>query len=238
MAQEGDQNSAIWKSDQIVEQWTTQVDESRRSPQWQLMAELLPFEANQEFVFADLGAGTGAAARAILDLYPRATAVLTDFSPQMMAEARKAMASYGDRYSFVEFDMASEAWPEEIEEPLDAVVSSQCVHHLADDRKESLFREVFKHLAKGGWYLNFDPVNAPSPVVEAAWNRANERRNPNAAEQAKHRTPEQQARYENHIRYIAQLAPQVDLLERAGFEAVDVYWKQLDYAIFGGRKPA
>jgi len=34
--------------------------------------------------FVDLGAGTGAAARTILDHYSAAHAVLADFSPQMM----------------------------------------------------------------------------------------------------------------------------------------------------------
>jgi hypothetical protein len=33
------------------------------------------------------------------------------------------------------------------------------------------------------------------------------------------------------------LSPQIDFLRAAGFEAVDVYWKELDYALFGGRRP-
>jgi hypothetical protein len=33
------------------------------------------------------------------------------------------------------------------------------------------------------------------------------------------------------------LAPQLDWLRAAGFEGVDVYWKELDYVIYGGRRP-
>jgi hypothetical protein len=33
------------------------------------------------------------------------------------------------------------------------------------------------------------------------------------------------------------LGPQLGFLRAAGFEAVDVYWKRLDYVIYGGRRP-
>jgi hypothetical protein len=33
------------------------------------------------------------------------------------------------------------------------------------------------------------------------------------------------------------LAPQLAFLEAAGFEAIDVFWKQLDYVLYGGRRP-
>ena len=42
----------------------------------------------------DLGAGTGAAARIILDHYPAAHAILADFSPQMMAQGEVELEPY------------------------------------------------------------------------------------------------------------------------------------------------
>ena len=118
-----------------------------------------------------------------------------------------------------------------------AVISSLCVHHLPDERKRQLFSEIFARLAPGGWYLNFDPVSTEGPVVEATWQRASDRRDPAAAVKRANRTPEQHAHYENHVRYIIPLEPQVGFLRAAGFEAVDVYWKELDYVIYGGRRP-
>jgi hypothetical protein len=100
-----------------------------------------------------------------------------------------------------------------------------------------LFGEIFSRLAPGGWYLNYDPVTAGDPAVEEAWRRANDRRNPAAARKRANRTPEEQMRYENHVRYMSPLATQIDFLRAAGFEAVDVYWKDLDYVIYGGRRP-
>jgi len=234
-----DTNEAIWKSEAAISHWVSTAEdrERRRADERRLMAELLPFDDDQEFTLVDLGAGTGAAAQVVLDLYPGAQAILADYSLQMMEQGRKDLARLEDRFVYVEFDLSRGPWPSAIPGEVDAVISSLCVHHLPDERKGTLFTEIFDHLTAGGWYLNYDPVAADSPVVEAAWMRAGDRQDPEAAARRQHRTPEEQARWDNHVRYISPLTPQLALLEEAGFEGVDVYWKQLDHAIFGGRRP-
>src|SRR5579859_1157246 len=94
-----DTNAAVWKSDIGVSFWkSTQADrERRRAGQRTLLAELLPFAADERFTVVDLGAGTGAAARIILDHYPAAHAVLADFSPQMMAQGEVELKPYEGR---------------------------------------------------------------------------------------------------------------------------------------------
>ena len=240
MSENGDTNEAIWKSDSGVSYWVSTAEdrERRRSEQRRLMAALLPFADDEEFTFVDLGAGIGAAARAVLDHYPHATAVLAEYSPQMMAEGRRALAPYGDRWTYVEFDLARGPWPTWIPEQVDAVITSLCVHHLPDERKQQLFAEVLVRLAPGGWFLNFDPVRAEDPLVAAAWERTSERLDPTEVAKRAHRTAEEQHRYENHIRYMSPLPRQLDFLRGAGFEAIDVFWKELDYVIYGGRRPA
>jgi tRNA (cmo5U34)-methyltransferase len=234
-----DTNAAIWKSDDAVQAWLRDVDKRERTrlPEWQLMGQLLPFAETDRFTFVDLGAGTGAAARVVLDLFPNARVILADFSPQMMAQAAVTMREYGDRWSYVEFDMLAGTWPHAIPDAVDAVITSQCVHHLPDSRKQSLFTEIFGRLVPGGWYLNFDPVTADDVAVEAVWERANDRLDPAAAQKRLNRTPEEEARHANHVRYMIPLGPQLGFLRAAGFEAVDVYWKRLDYVIYGGRRP-
>jgi tRNA (cmo5U34)-methyltransferase len=235
-----DTNAAVWKTDIGVNFWkSTEGDrERRRAGHRVLMAELLPFSADEPFTFVDLGAGTGAAARTILDRFPAAHAILADFSPQMMAQGVVELGPYEGRYSYVEFDLTREGgWPAGIPVPVDAMVSSLAVHHLKDERKQTLFREILEHLAPGGWYLNYDPVMPPDPVAAEAWLRAGDRRDPSAAAKRAHRTPEEQFRYENHVRYMIPLEPQVAFLRAVGFEGVDVYWKELDYVIYGGRRP-
>ncbi len=239
MSETPDTNAAIWKSAAGISHWmSTAYDrERRRADQRRLMAELLPFDDDEQFTFVDLGAGTGAAARAVLDRYPGARAILADYSPQMMAEGKKALAPYDGRYRYVEFDLAHSDWPAEMPATLAAVVTSLCVHHLPDERKQQLFAEIGARLVPGGWFLNYDPVTATDAVVEETWRRVNDRRDPAAAHKRDHGTADEQRHYENHVRYIIPLARQLDFLRAAGFEAVDVFWKELDYVMYGGRRP-
>jgi tRNA (cmo5U34)-methyltransferase len=235
-----DTNAAVWKTDIGVNFWKSTAGdrERRRAGHRTLMAELLPFGSDEPFTFVDLGAGTGAASRTVLDHFAGAHAILADFSPQMMAQGGVELEPYAGRYTYVEFDLTrSGTWPAQIPVPVDAVISSLCVHHLNDARKQTLFSEILDHLAPGGWYLNYDPVMPPDPVVAQAWLRAGDRRDPDAAGKRAHRTPEEQFRFENHVRYMIPLDPQVGFLRAAGFEGVDVYWKELDFVIYGGRRP-
>jgi tRNA (cmo5U34)-methyltransferase len=157
----------------------------------------------------------------------------------MMAQGTLELEPYAGRYEYVEFNLANGgAWPDGIPPAVDAVVTSLAVHHLNDDRKRDLFREVLQRLVPGGWFLNFDPVRTSDPVVQAAWHRVEDRRDPSAAGKRDHRSPEEQLRWENHTRYMIALDTQVGYLREAGFEGVDVYWRELDYAIYGGRRPA
>jgi tRNA (cmo5U34)-methyltransferase len=232
-------NAAIWTDERQVADWvaTSGQRERTRSVHRQVMVDLLPFADDDEFTFVDLGAGTGAASRAVLDHFSSAKAVLADFSPQMMAEGHSALAGFQGRFGYVTMNLETPGWPAELPSSADAVISSLCVHHVPDERKRQLFSEICSHLAPGGWYLNYDPVGATSPVIADAWQRVGDRRDPTAQAARANRTPEQLKRWENHIRYISPLAPQLLWLEEAGFEAVDVYWKDLDNAIFGGRRP-
>jgi tRNA (cmo5U34)-methyltransferase len=240
MADATDDNATIWKSGDGVSTWLAGVEERelKYRPQWDLMGQLLPFNADDAFTVLDLGAGTGAAARTVLDRYPRSTAILADFSPAMMDEAASVMQPYAGRVEYVEFDMLAGEWPAAIPDSVDAVVSSLCIHHLPDERKQGIFAEILLRLVPGGWYFNLDPISTQDPAIDAVWLRTNDRLDPAGAHKRLHRTPEEHARYENHIRYIIPLDRQLGFLRSAGFQAVDVYWKQLDYVIYGGSRPA
>jgi len=238
MADQTDTNAAIWKSEEVARTFAqlSEQREQRRREQLTLLARLLPFTPDDAFTFVDLGAGTGAASRAILEEYPRANAILAEYSPQMAAEGKRAMEKYDGRYRYVEFDMLSPDWSQIGQ--ADAMVSALSIHHLPDERKRGIFKEVLAHLRPGGWYVNFDPVKAPDAELESIWERVNDRYEPNAPYERTHMTPQQHARHENHVRYMIPLAPQLEWLRETGFTNVDVFWKRLDWVIYGGSKPA
>ncbi len=242
MVETRDANEEIWRSDEGISHWvsTAAQRERSRAEHRAVLTELLPVADGEEFCFLDLGAGTGAASRAVLDRYPGARGVLADYSPQMIGQGRRELAGYEGRYRYVEADLTRAGWPPELDGAGDrpsVVISSLAVHHLPDQRKEELFGEILHHLPPGGWFLDYDPVAPPDAVVEEAWLRAGDRRDPEAAAKRANRSPEEQRRYDNHVRHIASLDLQLGYLRSAGFEGVDVYWKQLDHAIFGGRRP-
>jgi tRNA (cmo5U34)-methyltransferase len=230
-----DQNDAAhWRSDDGIAMWLSAFGdrEARRVQQRRLMAELLGFADDDPFVVVDLGAGTGAAARAVLDRYPRSSAVLVDFSPQMAAAGRQALHPYAGRFRYVEHDLAAGgAWPVGIPEQVDAVISSLVLHHLPEARQQHLLGEVLDRLIPGGWYLDIDLLEASDPLVEEAWSRTADRLDPESR-------AERERRHEHHgALHLTPLSRQLDQLRQAGFAAVDVYWKQLDTAILGGRRP-
>jgi len=239
MGNSADTNAEIWHSEAMVRHWVKEAtaQERNRAEQRRMMADLLPFGDDEEFTFLDLGAGTGAASRAILESHPSATAILADFSAQMMAAGESQMQPFAGRYRRVEFDMTTGNWPSGIPANLDAIVTSMCVHHLTDERKQGLFGEIFDHLVPAGWYFNYDPVSAPDLAVGQIWQRIGDRENPEAAHRRQHRTPEEQARWENHVRYIIPLDQQLDYLRSAGFTGIDIFWKKLENVIYGGYRP-
>src|ERR1700722_14354454 len=136
MSDSADTNASIWKSDEVVKEWVAQASERdrQRLAHWRILADLLPFDEHDSFTFLDLGAGTGAATRTILDLYPGSESILAEYSPQMIAEGKRALAAYEGRFRYVEFDMLAGEWPGDIPSGLDAVVTSLCIHHMPDDR--------------------------------------------------------------------------------------------------------
>jgi SAM-dependent methyltransferase len=234
MAEPGDTNAAIWKSQEVVKGFAARAEQ--RAEQLELVARLLPFQVGDAFTFLDLGAGTGAASSAILTEYPNANAILAEYSTLMMAEGDKALSRFRGRYRYVEFDMNSSDWPSTVPSSVDAVVSALSIHHLPDSRKRSIFREIFDCLTPGGWYINYDPIRAPDSTMESIWERANDRYDPQGPWKRDNRTPQELARYENHVRYMIPLEPQLDWLREAGFQNIDVFWKRLDWVIYGGSK--
>ncbi len=172
MSQHHDPNAAIWRSGDMAATWAAEAAQRERNhaAPWRLMAALLPFGHDDEFTFVDLGAGTGNCARAVLQEYPASTAILADFSTEMMGAGEEQMRPFAGRYRYVEFDLSKTGgWPDQIPAVVDAVVTSLCVHHLPDQRKSGLFGEIFARLAPGGWYLNYDPVRTADAAVTAAW---------------------------------------------------------------------
>lgn len=67
--------------------------------------------------------------------------------------------------------------------------------------------------------------------------RVNDHGDPEAAGQRRHRTPQEQSRYDNHVRYLIPPAQQLGYLRSAGFRGIDVCWKDVENVSYGGSRP-
>lgn len=218
----------------------------RRRDQLATLLGLFTAPADAELAVIDLGAGFGAVAQEILARYPRAIVTCVDGSTEMMALARERLASHGARVRFCLADLADASWRNGLDAPFDAAVSALAIHHLTNDRKRALYREVFDLLRPGGLFFNNDLVASPPALRDRfeALTLQNIQDQERAA-RGTARTLEQiqaemrrqlQMAGERHQSHIAPMRDQLQWLFDAGFKSVDCCWKYLDIAIFGGVK--
>jgi tRNA (cmo5U34)-methyltransferase len=142
--------------------------------------------------------------------------------------------------------LAAATWQREITGPFHAVVSAIALHHLTDERKQRLCHEVFALLLPGGLFLNNDVVEAPPFFQEHFSSLADRAIQAQEKERTGELRPIEEIRAERTARmrpaaqrsHVAPLNAQLEWWRAAGFTSVDCYWKFLNFAIFGGVKPA
>lgn len=191
---------------------------------------------------ADLGCGDGVIAEAVLTRYPQAHVVALDFSPPMLAQARERLQPYCDRAQCRQADLYDPAWKTDLE-PFDVILSGYCIHHLPDARKQDLYGEILELLQPGGYFINIEHVASATPWVEHQFHEAltdslyqwHQRQGKalsrqEVAERLVYRDDKQ-------ANILAPVAAQCDWLRAIGFQEVDCYFKFLELAVFGGRRP-
>ncbi len=165
----------------------------------------------------DLGTGDGRLLALVKEKFPQATGVALDFSPAMLAAARKRFKG----------ESTLKVIEHNLDLPLpelgsfDAVVSSFAIHHCSDARKQSLYREIFPLLEAGGVFCNLEHVSSPTPRLHDQFL------------QAIGQDPET----EDLSNILLDVETQLDWLREIGFQDVDCYWKWLELALLIGVKP-
>ncbi len=170
----------------------------------------------------DLGAGTGMLSAFVRAEFPDAHLTLLDGAPKMLAQAREALRA--DHVTYVERDLA-DPLPDG---PWDAIVSALAIHHLDDEDKLDLYRRIRAALGPRGVFVNAEHVAAPSPGLEAEYDRWHEGRARAAGSD--------DAEWEHAVEMMAhdQRAPvdrQLSWLHEAGFRHVDCLFKEYSFAV-------
>ncbi len=141
----------------------------------------------------DLAGGTGSITGRLLARFPRATSIVVDLDPALLALARGTFEGDG-RVRFVSADLRSPAWVDAVatswREALvsvrpdtyatlrfDAVLTATALHWLEPDRVRALYGEVRGMLVPGGVFANVDHMRDEdlSPLREGFERLADER---------------------------------------------------------------
>jgi tRNA (cmo5U34)-methyltransferase len=191
----------------------------------------------------DLGAGTGVLADKILQRWPQASVVCVDKSAEMI---EIGSAKFGDdsRVLWLQRDLAAPDWPAGLATPFEVVVSSLTIHLIPDDAKRHLYRWAFEHLVPGGVLVNADRLRAATPALDDVyhelWMQHIVRRTKEvlgkdvalATVRERQRTMDQAAGLK-----CTTLEQNMDWLRGTGFAGVECYWKNGQWAVFGGQTP-
>jgi tRNA (cmo5U34)-methyltransferase len=164
----------------------------------------------------DLATGDGRLLALAKREHPNTEAVAIDFSPAMIAAAKKRFAN----------DSSVTVITHNLDNPLpglgrfDAVISSFAIHHLAHERKRTLYSEIYGLLNAGGVFCNLEHVSSPTPALHAEFLREIDK------------TPVT----EDPSNRLLDLETQLVWMREIGFVDVDCHWKWRELALLAGRR--
>jgi SAM-dependent methyltransferase len=164
----------------------------------------------------DLATGDGRLLALAKREHPNTEAVAIDFSPAMIAAAKKRCAN----------DSSVTVITHNLDNPLpglgrfDAVISSFAIHHLAHERKRTLYSEIYGLLNAGGVFCNLEHVSSPTPALHAEFLREIDK------------TPVT----EDPSNRLLDLETQLVWMREIGFVDVDCHWKWRELALLAGRR--
>jgi tRNA (cmo5U34)-methyltransferase len=181
--------------------------------------EVLAVLARADAQVLELGGGTGALSRAVLDGLPGARVTVLDVDADMLAEARRRLAGFGDRVSF---EQASFLDPLPV---ADAIVASLALHHVHDlEAKTALYRAIYDALSPRGVFLNLDAaVTEGAQLNGLVFDRAAERMGDHGISDAEARG--HFASWAEEDRYFP-LDAELGALRGAGFDEVECFWRR------------
>lgn len=219
------------------------ADPAHRNPareeQLDILLSVLADEYMPGKAILDIGLGSGRVEELLFERIPGAYVIGVDASEAMLELAHARLQPYADRYEVVIHDLTEMATLQLPRLDVQAIISIQTVHNVADEHKRAAFKLAYETLEPGGIFLLLDRIAIDTPNVFPAyrslWRRLNRLHN------AQMREGET---FEEHIKSVAErgdlpvtLEQHLVWLREAGFEAACLHLHG-NRALFAGRKTA
>ena len=215
MEKQGDPKNHWLQIDHILAYLARADKLPHRTEGEKVLLEQIPTQTRR---ILDLGTGDGRLLSLVKLAKPDADGVALDFSEPMLERARKRFAE-DNKVTMIKHDL-TQPLPIEQLGRFDVVVSSLAIHHLENDRKKELYKEVFGVLNSGGVFCNLDRVASPTVNLHVKFMEISG-------------TP----KTEDPSNKLAAVESQLKWLRQIGFAEVDCYWKWLEIALLVGFKP-
>ena len=175
----------------------------------------------------DLGAGTGMLSAFVRDAFPDAHVTLFDGASLMLDKARETLGE--ERVTYIEGDLNGDLPTG----PWDAVVSALAIHHMTDDGKRHVYESAFETLRPGGVFVNSEHILGPTTAMDREYRHWHEKC---ARHNGINDEEWDQAEERMLADHLSPLAIQLEWLTEAGFQDVDVLFKDRGFAVMFGRR--
>lgn len=209
---EHDDDSLTWQDAGKVDEYVERVGRlAARAAGDAELVESLPDEVDRVL---DLGCGDGRLLEVVVRARPQlSVAVGLDNSPPMIERGRRRFGG-DERVRIADCDLSR---PLPSLGTFDVVVSGFAIHHLAHERKQTLFGEVTAMLRPGGVFANLEVVRCATPALQDEFYRRIERPGGD---------PED---------VLAGVEEQLAWMREADLDDVDCYWRWRGFALLVGR---
>ena len=211
--------------------------------QFTLIRKIVQQWSENPSVILDLGCGDGILGRFLLNVFPSAQGFFVDFSDEMIAAVHEKVGNT-PKVSVVKVDFGTSQWLDSVSSyhPFDIIISGFSIHHQPDDRKKTLFAEIYDLLLPGGVFLNLEHVASYSPEGEKLFDQFfvdhlldyHEKLDPETTRETIATTYYNRPDKKENI--LAPVDLQCQWLREVGFLDVDCFLKVFELALFGGRK--
>lgn len=239
-------NDKIWQGDDLTERYLNGIRGAipMALEQMDMMLRLINFSQEDVTAVLDLGCGDGILGQVILDQFPQAHSTFADFSEPMLDAARRRLVDYDDRATIVQVDYGDEDWLVEIgDDEFDVIVSGYSIHHQPDERKKTLYSELYALLKPGGIFINIEHVASHSKWGEMLFDEAfvdalvTYHKQIGSDQSRGQIAKELYNRPDKDANILAPVEDQCAWLRETGFIYVDCYLKYFELALFAGVKP-